>query len=382
MKHRRRIPVITKKVVVSVVLAGFLLCTLISAASYWSFTRQFQLQYDASIRAIAETARETLNTERFPDYLASPEADYEWKSVRHILQDFVDKFDLNLLYVSAVEAPDYTHITYLYNPVKKSGKWTEFPLGYSEVYTEPNYNDSARRVFEERATIVRHTLKTRSGSHITAMVPVYDADGSVVAVLGAQKSIQEFVDARRTFLLQVLVVEILFAIAFAVLFSGYFNTHFIKPIILVTRETDHFASWGGEPSDRLLQIKNKDEIGILAHSVHQMEYDVVRNIAELTRVTAEKERISTELSVATAIQADMLPCIFPAFPDRTDFDIYGSMTPAKEVGGDFYDFFLKDDDHLVLVIGDVSGKGIPAALFMVITKTLIKDHAQLLDSPK
>lgn len=94
------------------------------------------------------------------------------------------------------------------------------------------------------------------------------------------------------------------------------------------------------------------------------------------------ERISTELNLASDIQANMLPNIFPAFPERFDFDIYATMDPAKEVGGDFYDFFFIDDKHLALVIADVSGKGIPAAMFMVIAKTLIKDHAQLGLSPK
>ena len=93
--------------------------------------------------------------------------------------------------------------------------------------------------------------------------------------------------------------------------------------------------------------------------------------------TQKAERISTELSVASGIQTNMLPNIFPPFPDRDDFDIYATMTPAKEVGGDFYDFFMVDEDHIALVMADVSGKGIPAAMFMVIAKTLIKDHAQL-----
>ena len=81
-------------------------------------------------------------------------------------------------------------------------------------------------------------------------------------------------------------------------------------------------------------------------------------------------------NVATQIQASMLPCIFPAFPDRDEMDIYATMTPAKEVGGDFYDFFMVDDRHMAIVMADVSGKGVPAALFMVIGETLIKDHTQ------
>ena len=99
-------------------------------------------------------------------------------------------------------------------------------------------------------------------------------------------------------------------------------------------------------------------------------------IKDLTVVTAEKERIGAELNVATQIQSSMLPCIFPAFPDRDELDIYATMTPAKEVGGDFYDFFMVDERHVAIVIADVSGKGVPAALFMVIGKTLIKDHTQ------
>ncbi len=90
----------------------------------------------------------------------------------------------------------------------------------------------------------------------------------------------------------------------------------------------------------------------------------------------ERQRISTELDVATHIQADMLPRIFPAFPERPEFDIYATMNPAKEVGGDFYDFFMVDETHLAIVVADVSGKGVPAALFMVIGKTLIKDHTK------
>ncbi|MBQ9459375.1 MAG: SpoIIE family protein phosphatase, partial [Oscillospiraceae bacterium] len=125
-----------------------------------------------------------------------------------------------------------------------------------------------------------------------------------------------------------------------------------------------------------LTIRSNDEVGALYESLKQMEHDMNAYIRDLVSVTAEKERIGAELNVATQIQADMLPRIFPAFPERKEFDIYASMTPAKEVGGDFYDFFLIDNDHLGLVMADVSGKGVPAALFMVIAKTLIKNQAQ------
>ena len=96
----------------------------------------------------------------------------------------------------------------------------------------------------------------------------------------------------------------------------------------------------------------------------------------------EEERISRELNMAASIQVGALPSIFPAFPDRKEFEIYASMTPAKEVGGDFYDFFMVDDNHLGMVIADVSDKGVPAALFMMSAKMIISSHAKMGKSPK
>ena len=131
-----------------------------------------------------------------------------------------------------------------------------------------------------------------------------------------------------------------------------------------------------EVSEKMGNIKVKNEIGVLAESFSELTTEIDRHTDEILKLNSEKEHIAAELNVATQIQADALPKIFPAFPDRTEFDIYASMTPAKEVGGDFYDFFLIDDDHLAMVMADVSGKGVPAALFMMKAKTLIKNSAQ------
>ena len=124
-----------------------------------------------------------------------------------------------------------------------------------------------------------------------------------------------------------------------------------------------------------------DEIEELAQSFANLSHKTVEYVETVKRVTAEKERIGAELSLATDIQAAMLPHIFPAFPDRKEFDIYASMDPAKEVGGDFYDYFLIDDDHLCMVIADVSGKGVPAALFMMASKIILQSVAMLGRSP-
>ena len=119
-----------------------------------------------------------------------------------------------------------------------------------------------------------------------------------------------------------------------------------------------------------------DEIEVLAESFAKQSARMTLYIDQVKRVTAEKERIGAELDMASKIQGSQLPTLFPPFPDRKEFSLYASMTPAKEVGGDFYDFFMIDDDHMGFVMADVSGKGVPAALLMMVTRVLIKSTMQ------
>ncbi len=160
-------------------------------------------------------------------------------------------------------------------------------------------------------------------------------------------------------------------IVLTIIISRKYSKSFTKPILALKLGVDEI---GTGKLNHALDIKTGDEIEELGTAFNTMAHNLEKYIENLSKMTAEKERIGAELDVATKIQASMLPCIFPAFPEREEFDIYASMTPAKEVGGDFYDFFMIDENNLAVVVADVSGKGVPAALFMVIGKTLIKDH--------
>ncbi len=156
--------------------------------------------------------------------------------------------------------------------------------------------------------------------------------------------------------------------------SMFFSKRLVTPINLMTRRISEMQ---GDDMDFRAEppMLTGDEIEVLARAFENMSEKMRGYVSEIVKFTAEKERLDTELSVAAGIQLGALPSDFPAFPDRTEFDIYASMNPAKEVGGDFYDFFLIDDDHLCLVMADVSGKGIPGALFMMMTKIIIKNNA-------
>ena len=160
------------------------------------------------------------------------------------------------------------------------------------------------------------------------------------------------------FFLSVFIIA-LFA---ALLVSVWMSDRIVQPIRKLTDEVSRIK---GDDLDFKWDEDAGDETQLLAEAFRSLTGRMKTYVEDIRTITAEKERIGTELELATRIQEDMLPSTFPAFPDRKDFDIYASMTPAKEVGGDFYDFFMLDDDHLALVIADVSGKGVPAALFMM-----------------
>lgn len=130
-----------------------------------------------------------------------------------------------------------------------------------------------------------------------------------------------------------------------------------------------------------LATQHKDEVGHLAQAFVQMNSQLRENIAQLMKTTADNERMNSELNVAKNIQLGLLPKVFPPFVDRKDIGIYASLEPAKEVGGDLYDFYFVGEDRICFTIGDVSGKGVPAALMMAITKTLIKLSAGKNESP-
>ena len=186
---------------------------------------------------------------------------------------------------------------------------------------------------------------------------------------------QNYSASRSTILVLLAVVTIL-GLAAALILSK----RIVKPLNTIT---ERVQSLGGNRLQFQMEktYRTGDEIEVLAESFAKLSAKTLQYVEQVKTVTAEKERISAELNMATAIQASQLPRLFPAFPDRPEFDVYATMIPAKEVGGDFYDFFLVDEDHIALVMADVSGKGVPAALFMMVSRVLIKSRVQNGESP-
>jgi sigma-B regulation protein RsbU (phosphoserine phosphatase) len=142
------------------------------------------------------------------------------------------------------------------------------------------------------------------------------------------------------------------------------------PLVQLEHATRKLAE--GELDAPLPHILGEDEVAHLAQSFEVMRQQLLVQIDILCTTTAAKERIESELHIAQSIQMSLIPKTFPPFPEHEEFDLYALLEPAREVGGDFYDFFMADDEHICLIVGDVSGKGVPAALFMAVTRTFTK----------
>ena len=201
--------------------------------------------------------------------------------------------------------------------------------------------------------------------------PVTEETGYAVCITTDLKAFNsELADQIRHILIACLIV---FAV-FAALLIWFLNRKTVRPVTQIQKHVRKYAD-DRDTAQFVADMKNvrvNNEIGILAGDVSDMAEKIERYTTENIGLVTERERIRTEMSLARTIQASALPTGF--LPDRKEFSLYAVMNPAKQVGGDFYDFFLTDSDHLALVIADVSGKGIPAALFMMTTKSLIRDQ--------
>lgn len=297
------------------------------------------------------------------------------------------KRDGNVTFLSLVVPDEDSVCFYIDAMVEEMGDdpANQLPYGSDILYVDAaNPDDPAD--MEKYITIWENYAEDRGidaplvtdndyGYNYTGVSAILDEAGNAVAEIQYILDMSEVRAYLTSFLLRMLLISFAIIGVTIIVYIFFVRVTVTKPLSALARFTQDITD-SGVFEDRRIEIKTGDEIEMLGDSFNFMLAELEAHIANLSRVTAEKERIGAELDVAKHIQASMLPCVFPAFPERSEFDIYASMTPAKEVGGDFYDFFLVDDDHLAMVMADVSGKGVPAALFMMISKTLLKSAAQ------
>ena len=361
------------KFLISLTLVTCATVALITAAIATQYRNRMERFYSDMAFNMATFASKVIDGDKAREYARTGVKDEYYEQIRTLL--LRAKYSMGLTYFYVV-IPDEKQI-YVWDAGEPGEK------DFCDLCTEEDY-------FTERAKVIMrgafakdapHTIvvtRTKEYGYIaSAYVAILDKSG-VPAALASVDISMDMVDGqiRRMILLSLVLSLVVMTLCIAGYYF-YLRRMVIRPLDRLAGAARNFTSerehGKGLVMDKV-RITSKDEIGDLYAAMSKMEIDMTHYLDNLRKVTAERERVGAELNVAKQIQADMLPSIFPAFPNRHDFDIYATMTPAKEVGGDFYDFFLVDETHLAMVIADVSGKGVPAALFMVIAKTLIKNR--------
>jgi len=364
----------------AILVLSLVLCFFALGFGIFFYVRNAVTQVEHSVSSLSEMCADVIDGDQLRSYRDRVFADDEtvledtgYRTLSSVLASVAQHNDLSSIFIG-MPTPDALQFRFILNPdesnsTQKAGVTIDMDEGRTRTY---------QGVGDINNAIV---LKLTDGTYAcSAGAPVFASDGTIAGYVVCNVALTHIVEMSRTFVWQFVVV-----LAIVTFIVAFFVTWHIKRTVaapinrLATaaaqyvqdkREgkdtTDHFAS---------LNIKTGDEIENLSLIMSDMEQDLSEYEKNLTATTAEKERIGAELDIASQIQEGMLPNIFPPFPDRHEFDIYATMHPAKEVGGDFYDFFLIDDDHLALVIADVSGKGVPAAMFMMASKILIYNYA-------
>ena len=380
MAKKRRGSLRMKSVLVVAAMALILSAAAV-AMSYRVYAGTMDEHYKTLTVNLARTAATQMDYARLMAYIETGEKDGEYERLRGILKDIQQSNGVKYLYILQLRPERGETFT-----VMDTEDGVELGAIDALVQTMPEDEDALVYISNTEAY----------GWLCSAMYNLRNDAGKPFAVMCVDISMNDVMADRYGFLSSVLLVICIIMAALAVVIVLLVGKFVVNPINRLAAAAGSFVSDRGGETERTtsarqapavasaisrLDIKTGDEIQSLSEAIKTMEREINAYIDNLTAVTAEKERIGAELDVARHIQSSMLPSIFPPFPERPELDIYASMTPAKEVGGDFYDFFLIDGDRLAMVMADVSGKGVPASLFMVIAKTLIKNSAQAGHSP-
>ena len=375
----------TVKSITGIIILLVLFALVTFSIGYGTLSNALLQQYSDGAYLTAKTAAQLVDANKIGEYMQSGGKGEEYEKVWLDMDRLCNSSGSTFIYVIVPDTTDYAHITFVFSTIDHTTSYTEYSFGYVRETTNDEYKQKYRALYEktaDREMLVRDKGYIETDAHITEIVPLINSDGDVTALLCVQRQMDVLIGFRNSFLSRFLIVLIASIAVVIVIQSVFLNHTLLRPLKLISSEAIRFSAENTVSEQKLCSsIRNRDEIGALAASIDQMEEQVNEYIEDITKITAEKQRIGTELELATRIQADMLPNIFPAFPERAEFDIYAGMDPAKEVGGDFYDFFLIDDDHLCMLIADVSGKGVPAALFMMASKIILAGNAKSGKSP-
>ena len=372
----------------------FALCISLGIGSvgFVTYYRGMIGRYQDYISGIIKMAEQEINADDLRNCIDSEKKSADYEMTQEFMDEVRNSYDIEYIYMlvplqkSGADNMKYVMCGVRQDEINDSDNKTLGDLSGTEYDEKVSgyYLDAMQNASDE---IVYYANRTEFGYMYTGLKAVRDSDGKAVAVLAVDISMNQIKTDYYHYLKIVVIDSLVLTVLFLLVLKKWMTERIIKPIDRMKQSSENFVKDSRDvvEPDALEfcdpNVKTNDEMESLSNALVAMSEDLKNYMTNLMQESRQRERIESELNVATHIQASMLPCIFPPFPHRPEFDIYAEMTPAREVGGDFYDFFMTDENHIALVAADVSGKGVPAALFMVIGKTLIKDYSGFEKTP-
>ena len=355
---------IRKRAMTGIIIFALILSGLMCLAGSLIFDHAIEKQYNERGYVVAQMILDDIDHDKIAEYATTWREDEYYREMSSYLGTV--KKTSGVAYIYIVVPYENRTMRYIYDNETFIGDSDPISASFDEVWAAYTRGEIPK------SYLVRRSKKY--GFLTSSCLPVKDSTGSIVALLFVDTRMEVILSTLYRYICNMIVISLVLLTVYCIVNYQLMKKNFFSPLMKIRDNVRSFAENNAQHDDTLAQIKTGDEMEDLATDINNMEKDIVKYIDNIQTITAEKERISAELNVAAQIQSDMLPSEFPPFPDRKEFDIYATMAPAKVVGGDFYDFFFLDSDHLAIVMADVSGKGIPAALFMVNAKTSIKNR--------
>ena len=316
-----------------------------------------------------KSASEYIDGDKISKYIETGEPDKYYDEVLRFLDSMRIHTDIKTFCVFVPFEDDLVYV-WMSAEGESSYEW----LNKHEKYMKNG--KETRDVTFRKDPVEKVSTYTYEGEKILAgFYPIFDSNGNPVALIDIDIYFSSFLKTIMVGIVSLVVGIIIISVIIGRILYSYFNSILVKPIGTLNAEARHMIENLENEDTVMTGVHTGDELEELSDSFVQMNIDVKRYIKENLAIAAEKERIGADLELAAKIQRNMLPEKNNVLEEIKGFKLSASMTPAKEVGGDFYDFYMIDDTHLVILIADVSDKGAAAAIFMAISKTLIKSRA-------
>ncbi len=369
--QKKRFPLLAKFITLFLVFA-VALCVVICTITYFSYRGSMLQHYGHTAVGIGRVAASMLDVNEVLHYAETLEVDERYNEIYEELLRIRNESEMAYLYVQIPVSDN--EVMYVFDAYDFEAEGEPHPLGRFDVYNE-NFNTAKEAMRTGEATAGLEVTRTQHGYLASAYVPMKNDEGVPVAYVGVDIEMGSIIQFLQQYIISIIGVTILVVVASFTVLLLVIRRSVLQPIGNIARKTGEFTENIEDEGFEPLYITSNDEIGSLATSVNQMFDDIRSYTVQLAQETAQRERVQSDLNTAQTIQESVLPRSFPPFLNCPDVEIFASMKPAKGVGGDFYDFFLIDDHRIGIVIADVSDKGVPAALFMMVARTLIKNQA-------